>query len=620
MTADKKGLIYEFTKKGLLFWGVATLIVAFALSGAFFSEWAFTDMLFGLLLGALLFFVYNLTLTVSERCKTRVLYLYASVLSAVAIVVIAVSQMLGGAEILSAPSFLPELSLFAKSYIFGAGFAAAKGSGGCLFLRILISSGLFGMLALLTNLKHMLEVAIRRFSAKKLLLLAVCIAILLCPLGRLDAVSILCLTALYILFAGLAEAELTKIRLARINNTKPLEEGRKPRVLFPFIEAGKGHITPATAVCEIFKRKYGDKVEVVESAFYSETENSDLVRTEKLFAAGVQMQNKRRVLSFLCRLGNFLAGDVFAQYVLMAMTRSGVKSKRPAAEHLRELDADLIFTTHWSIPFYINHIMDKTEPRPYTVMFCPDVYSNGMFNMDCNKFIMPMKSGHNKIARIRMYAGGNTQVVPFPLRNEVYKYEGQRDALRETYGIAKDAFVVTLCDGGYGMANLEDTVKELLHSKEEMTLIALCGTNEKLYERMRGIVPPKNITLMPMPFTDKVLEYLALSDLFVGKSGANSMAEPAFFGVPIIVTRCATYIERHIKDHYVHHLGGALYIPVPKLAARKIAEFAKEPEKLEKYKKGLEAFRANCGAEAIADMLYGELANIGYKEKEAALK
>ena len=125
---------------------------------------------------------------------------------------------------------------------------------------------------------------------------------------------------------------------------------------------------------------------------------------------------------------------------------------------------------------------------------------------------------------------------------------------------------------------------------------------------------------MPIPFTDKVLEYLALSDLFVGKSGANSMAEPAFFGVPIIITKCATYIERHIKDYYVHTLHGAMYIPSPKLAAVQIIDFAKHPEKLEKYKRGLADFRENCGAEAIADMIYEDLLRIGYEAKEKVKK
>lgn len=496
-----------------------------------------------------------------------------------------------------------------EEWIFGLG-ANFEGSHAAPFFTVIATLGAFGLLALLTHLKHVLELFIRHISAEKSLLLLIPITVLLLPME--NRALLFSAALIYIIFVSAAEHSLEKSRRAQIDNVRPLESGRKPRVLFPFIEAGKGHITPTTAVCDIFKAKYGDKVEVIESHFYSETGSEDLVRTERLFASAVRTQNKNHTLSLLCRLGNFLAGDTFAQYVLMAMTRSGRRSIKLAKAHLAELNADLIFTAHWSIPFYVSK--DK-KPHPYTIMFCPDVLSNGMFNVDCNHFLMPMRSGHDEIKKVRMYAGGVSSTVAFPIRSAAYEYLGRKDELREKNGIEQDAFVVTLCDGGYGMANLEKTLACLMKSKAKMTLIALCGTNTELYERLSGMEAPENITLLPQPFTQRVLEFLAMSDLFVGKSGANSMAEPAFFGVPIIVTKCITYIERHIKYHYVHDLGGALFIPNPKRAAKKIIDFAEHPERLEPYKAALESFKDNCGAEEMADLVYDSLKYIGYAPK-----
>ena len=36
------------------------------------------------------------------------------------------------------------------------------------------------------------------------------------------------------------------------------------KIVFPYVEAGMGHIMPLRSVAEVFKKKYGDKVEVVE--------------------------------------------------------------------------------------------------------------------------------------------------------------------------------------------------------------------------------------------------------------------------------------------------------------------------------------------------------------------
>ena len=470
------------------------------------------------------------------------------------------------------------------------------------FFAIITALGLFGLLALLTHIKHTLELFVRHISVEKTLLLFIPTIILFAPAD--NGIMLFSLSFIYMLFVSAAEHSLEETRKKQINNLKPLPEGRRPRILFPFIEAGKGHVTPEAAVMKVFKEKYGDVTEVVESRFYSETGNEDMMRTENLFAKAVQLQNKNHVLSLLCRIGNFLAGDTFAMYVLMAMTISGRRSIKPAKAHLEELDADVIFSTHWSVPFYISK---SKKPHPYTIMFCPDVHSNGMFNVDCNLFLMPMKEGHERILKTRMYAGGNSAKVTFPIREEAYQFIGKREELRQSLGIPDDEFVVTLCDGGYGMANLEKTLKHLLESKQKMTLIALCGTNTALYERLSVLKAPENITLLPQAFTPRVLEFLALSDLFVGKSGANSMAEPAFFGVPIIVTKCITYIERHIKDHYVKELGGALFIPSPKRAAKKILDFAAHPEKLTPFKNALEGFREECGAEEMADMIYAAI-------------
>lgn len=624
----------DFIKKGLLFYGIAFFVLALICGGAFTSNHLGTLLLLsplfislpliyhasmalgnntrylqwcGVVLGSLSaflgamrpdFLIFTLigilsALWLTVKTKAKLLFGAVSALLTASFVI----NILGGkADLLPSAENIPHFPN--ENWLFGDGIFGFAHST-IPFFAVITALGLFGLLALLTHMKHTLELFIRHISVEKTLLLLTPTLILFLPVHNGILLFALCL--IYMLFASAAEHSLEETRRKRIDNVKPLVEGRRPRVLFPFIEAGKGHVTPEAAVLKVFKEKYGDVTEIVESRFYSETGDPDMELTEKLFAKAVQTQNKNHILSLLCRTGNFLAGDTFALYVLMAMTISGRKSIKPAKAHLEELDADVVFCTHWSIPFYISQ---SKKPHPYSIMFCPDVRSNGMFNVDCNLFLMPMEEGHREILGHRMYSGGNSAKVDFPVREEAYQFLGKREELRRELGIPDDEFVVTLCDGGYGMANLEKTLGYLLKSKQKMTLIALCGTNTELYERLSALKTPENITLMPQSFTPRVLEFLALSDLFVGKSGANSMAEPAFFGVPIIVTKCITYIERHIKDHYVKELGGALFIPSPKRAARKIIAFAEKPERLEPYKAALAGFRDECGAEEMADMIY----------------
>ena len=47
-----------------------------------------------------------------------------------------------------------------------------------------------------------------------------------------------------------------------------MESNKKYKVLFPFVEAGFGHIMPLKSVSDAFEQKYGDKVEILKPYFF----------------------------------------------------------------------------------------------------------------------------------------------------------------------------------------------------------------------------------------------------------------------------------------------------------------------------------------------------------------
>ena len=507
------------------------------------------------------------------------------------------------------------IQTFPSSPIFGSGFSLGRDMGYIktytfydtmyhnILIEFLCSMGLVGAVAFIFHMKHGLEVIIRRVSAGRILILLVPMLIL--GMSLLDNFFFYPnFIIIYAAFLAGAEYMLEVSRAEELNDLNKYKKGTKPRVVFTYVEAGKGHIIPTKNVCEAFKAKYGDRVEVVESNFFSETGNKNMQKTEKLFERAVQQQNRSPILSILCKIGNFLAGNAFARYVLLTLSISGIKTNPLAVKHVAELDANVIYTAHWAIPYYVNQM---TAPKPYTICFCPDVLSNGAFDVDCNNFLMSTKKGYNQVLRSRMYAGGNISYVPFPIRKEREQYLApeKRAEIRENLGIKQDDFVITLCDGGYGMARLEKTVKHLLKSPTPITVIALCGMNEPLFEKLKAIRAPSNVRLIPVSFTSHALDYICIANLFIGKSGANSMAEPASLGVPIIVTKCITYIERGIKNYYVRDIKGALYIPNAKLAAKKAIYFATHKDELDKFRNNLTSTTlTDYDAEATADLIW----------------
>ncbi len=503
---------------------------------------------------------------------------------------------------------------FLSAPVFGVGFLDGGHSGDFrlgnfysnmyhnIFVELLGGVGIVGALAFLYHFRKVMEVFLRRFSMEKAI---VCfIPLLILAMSTFDNFFWYSnFQIVYGLFLGLAEVCLEKERLKRIDDIKPVKR-EKPRVVFTCVEAGKGHISPIMAVSGAFKKKYGDDFEVVVSHFYSDSTDDKLLKFENGFKTAVELQNKYKSVGALCQLGNFLVGDALAQRFLMQMTPKGLASYKAATERLKSLDADLLFTAHWGTAYY----SQKLNAHPYTMMLCPDAFSNGMFNIDCNELLICTDDGLNEAEKNRLYAGGNLTRVPFPVNGDALRCENERLKLKEKYDV-KDSFVITLSDGGYGMANLEKTVTLLAKSKQNLLVFALCGTNKKLYEKLKGLKTSDTVRVVAVSFTDKVCEYLAVSDLFIGKSGANSMAEPAFFGVPVIITKCITYIERNIKKYYVKK-GGAMYIPNVKKAVKAVETFATYRETLKPYADNMKKLHDDFDAEKIADLIYERICDL----------
>ena len=82
----------------------------------------------------------------------------------------------------------------------------------------------------------------------------------------------------------------------------------KPRVIFPFVEAGFGHIMTERSICDAFEKKYGAYFEVVRSNFFSETDSEIMKKFETRLGNEVRMYNKCQFYGYLRIFGMNLFG------------------------------------------------------------------------------------------------------------------------------------------------------------------------------------------------------------------------------------------------------------------------------------------------------------------------
>lgn len=375
---------------------------------------------------------------------------------------------------------------------------------------------------------------------------------------------------------------------------------KKIRVLFPYVEAGFGHIMTMRSICQTFRKKYGDKVEVVESDFYTETGNKHLIRYEQMMARQVKMYNAHPAVGhFANGTGEFFGPVLSSLGTLRLVAPFAFKA---GVEHMRELNADAVFSTHWATNYYAEHLKNK----PRTVMYCPDAQLNKLFEYHADFNMMSMPYGYEKALRKRKYNIHNMRMVPFLIRNEAFDVETDKKALRKKLGLPEDNFTVLLVEGAYGMGKTEAICKLLAKEHFPVTVIPVCGKNEALYKRLKALPTAPEVTLVPYGFTEGILELESASDLFCGKSG-NMIGEQTFFGNPSIITNCSNIIEHDIADHYINSVGCAIKVLSPKKTVSLIKRFAGDPSLMEPYRKAAREYRPQFGSERAADVLWEKL-------------
>jgi len=372
---------------------------------------------------------------------------------------------------------------------------------------------------------------------------------------------------------------------------------KKIRVVFPHVEAGYGHIMPARSIEETFRRKYGDRVEVVHSDFFTETGDAHMIKYEQMLARQVRVYNRFPPIGFFSGASSEFFGTALSSFASMKFT-APVACKR-AIEHMRELEADVVFSTHWATNYYA----EKLEKKPLTVMYCPDARLYKLFQYNCDLCMISMPYGYEKALRKRKYNTDNLKLVPFLIRNEAFEISRDKKQVRRDLGLPEDSFTVVLAEGGYGIGRMGEICELLIKENFPLTVIPVCGTNKELYEYLRSLKCAENVTFRPYAFTDKILELEAASDVFCGKSG-NILAEATFFGCLSIVTHFANFIEKYIAHHYINTVGSAIKEFSPVKVAELIEKFARDDSALEPYRRAALDYHENFGSEKAADVLW----------------
>jgi 1,2-diacylglycerol 3-beta-galactosyltransferase len=131
-----------------------------------------------------------------------------------------------------------------------------------------------------------------------------------------------------------------------------------------------------------------------------------------------------------------------------------------------------------------------------------------------------------------------------------------RAAARARLGFSPDGPVGLVLFGGQGAAVME----EIARSLPGRQLLLICGKNEKLARRLRGM--PHAAPMFVEGFTKEIPRYMQLADYFIGKPGPGSISEAVAMHLPVIVERNAwTLPQERFNADWVLEQGVGMVLP-----------------------------------------------------------
>jgi UDP-N-acetylglucosamine:LPS N-acetylglucosamine transferase len=111
------------------------------------------------------------------------------------------------------------------------------------------------------------------------------------------------------------------------------------------------------------------------------------------------------------------------------------------------------------------------------------------------------------------------------------------DRVAERRNLGLDPALPTglLLFGGQGSAMMELIIRRLDASPLKMQIIAVCGHNERLFQRLQAL--KTRFPLHTVGFTREVPHLMQVSDFFIGKPGPGSISEAIHMKLPVIVVK-----------------------------------------------------------------------------------
>lgn len=359
------------------------------------------------------------------------------------------------------------------------------------------------------------------------------------------------------------------------------------KYLIVSLSTGGGHATVANSLAEGLREK-GDQVLVI-----------DLFK--EINAMGLH--------TFICEGYNLIATK--APQLYEGIYRAGNKpfiakgsfditrrlSQKKIMELLKEFEPEVLIAVHPIATDILGGMKKKGIIKTQKIVSVVTDYLAHFVYVNKHKFVDAYFVG-SEITRQDLLSRGveNSKIYTngIPIRREFYEPVKQK---------TNKEFTILVMGGSMGSRNMTAVIRRLLAIKEPIKIVAVCGKDEELKEKMDTIAaknPEKDLQVYG--YTNEVHRLMDEADLLVSKPGGASVTEALLRKIPMLIPYMLGGQEKENRDYLVRE-EVAIWVGNLRQITEVVSELIHHPEKLLKMKSNMSRISSEFSIESSVEDL-----------------
>src|ERR1051326_8365341 len=225
---------------------------------------------------------------------------------------------------------------------------------------------------------------------------------------------------------------------------------------------------------------------------------------------------------------------------------------RPFVKLLREYQPDLIVCTHFLPAEVVSWLKAKERLASRQVIIVTDFDVHAMWlGHHYERYFVVVDEARAYLEALGIPAEKIT-VSGIPI-DPVFAIKKDKHEMRAKHGLEPDRTTILLSAGGFGVGSVDALVSSLLPLQHRAQVVAICGRNEELKERLTKLAArtsrDANVILKPFGYTKDMDELMTASDLVLGKPGGLTTSEALAKGLVFVIVNPIPGQEERNSDH-----------------------------------------------------------------------